>query len=568
MRTAVLTASAAWLLSVWVSASPSISNGAAVRLKPDTTATSQAPRQSASNAARATAHVADLFATSDNCLACHNGMRNPSGEDVSIGADWRSSMMANSGRDPYWMAGVRREVADHPTANAAIQDECSVCHLPMARTTHRAEGRPGEIFSHMPPRPDADGLDALAHDGVSCTVCHQITPEKLGTPDSFTGGYVIDTMAAMPRSVYGPFEIDKGRTTVMRSSSGFRQEQAAHLQQSELCATCHTLITTALGPNGEEIGRLPEQMPYQEWEHSEYATSKSCQACHMPASEQTAISSVLGQPRTLATHQFVGGNFFMLRMLNLHRDELGVVAPSTELDRAVNRTVAHLQNEAATMSIDRADVSNGSLGFDVTALNLSGHKLPTGYPSRRVWMHVTVRDRAGRVVFESGAVDAQGRIAGNDADRDEMTVEPHYGQITSAEQVQVYESVMGDSGGRPTTGLLNGVRYLKDNRLLPRGFDKATADADIAVVGGAVDDEDFTGGRDRVRFVVDVGSAAGPFQVDAELRFQPIAYRWAQNLTRYDASEAKRFVRWYDSLAHVSSEALSRATVRVSSPSR
>jgi hypothetical protein len=172
------------------------------------------------------------------------------------------------------------------------------------------------------------------------------------------------------------------------------------------------------------------------------------------------------------------------------------------------------------------------------------------------------------MLFESGAVEATGLIAGNDNDRDGAQVEPHYTQITSADQVQIYESVMGDSTGRPTTGLLNGVRFLKDNRLLPGGFDKATAGRDIAVVGDAAADPDFAGGRDRVRYVVNVGSATGPFQVDAELRFQPIGYRWAQNLTQYDASEAKRFVRYYDSLAPVSSEVLSRSTALVSSSSR
>ena len=49
------------------------------------------------------------FQTSDRCLACHNGLMTPSGEDVSIGFLWRASMMANSSRDPYWQAGVRRE---------------------------------------------------------------------------------------------------------------------------------------------------------------------------------------------------------------------------------------------------------------------------------------------------------------------------------------------------------------------------------------------------------------------------------------------------------------------------
>src|SRR5262245_55705059 len=81
----------------------------------------------------------DLFQTSNSCLACHNGLTSASGEDISIGAEWRGSIMANSARDPYWQAAVRREAADHPTAIEAIQDECSICHMPMARTQAVAE---------------------------------------------------------------------------------------------------------------------------------------------------------------------------------------------------------------------------------------------------------------------------------------------------------------------------------------------------------------------------------------------------------------------------------------------
>ena len=49
------------------------------------------------------------FHTSDRCMACHNQLTTPNGQDVSIGLDWRSSMMANSARDPYWQASIRRE---------------------------------------------------------------------------------------------------------------------------------------------------------------------------------------------------------------------------------------------------------------------------------------------------------------------------------------------------------------------------------------------------------------------------------------------------------------------------
>ena len=90
------------------------------------------------------------FHTSDRCVACHNGMRSASGEDVSIGFDWRASMMANSSRDPYWQVSVRRETIDHKMHGDAIQDECAICHMPMARATAHANGGRGQVFALAP----------------------------------------------------------------------------------------------------------------------------------------------------------------------------------------------------------------------------------------------------------------------------------------------------------------------------------------------------------------------------------------------------------------------------------
>ncbi len=118
---------------------------------------------------------------------------------------------------------------------------------------------------------------------------------------------------------------------------------------------------------------------------------------------------------------------------------------------------------------------------------------------------------------------------------------------------------MADSSGAPTTGLLRGIAFVKDNRLLPDGFDKRAADADIAVRGGAAEDDTFVGGGDRVTYRVDVGGASGPFAIEAELRYQPIAFRWARNLATYDAAETRRFVSYYDQMAAESSIVLARA---------
>jgi len=75
-----------------------------------------------------------------------------------------------------------------------------------------------------------------------------------------------------------------------------------------------------------------------------------------------------------------------------------------------------------------------------------------------------VRDSAARVVFESGRLDPDASIAGNDNDADRTKFEPHYDVIRSTDKVQIYESILGDTKGAVTTGLLSASQYLKDNR--------------------------------------------------------------------------------------------------------
>jgi hypothetical protein len=522
----------------------------------------------APGATRAAAHAAivpgDLFTPADTCMVCHNDLTAPNGEDVSIGADWRASMMANSARDPYWQAAVRRELMDFPKAAEAIEDECSICHMPMTTFTARAAGGKGRILPHLPVGRVDDPDAAFASDGVACSVCHQIQPTNLGSPSSFTGKYVIDaTTPAGRRNVFGPFAIDAGRVRVMQSSSSFVPSQAAHIQQSELCATCHTLFTHSLAPNAASRP-FPEQTPYLEWQQSAYRETQTCQSCHMPVvAGQVAVTRVLGQPRSdVSRHTFRGGNFFMMRMLNRYRDELGVRATPAEMDSAIGRTITHLQKDTVRLSIARADRAGAELAIDLDIENLAGHKFPTGYPSRRAWIQVSVSDAGGRVVFESGALGPDGSVAGNDNDADAGRFEPHYAEITAGEQVQVYESVMVDPAGRVTTGLLTADRYAKDNRLLPRGFDKGRASADVAVHGGARDDADFVEARDRVRYRVQV-PATGPLTVTATLWFQPIGFRWAQNLKPYNALEPQRFVRYFEAMSGESALAVGHAAATV-----
>jgi hypothetical protein len=313
--------------------------------------------------------------------------------------------------------------------------------MPMARATAHASNRKGTVFSHLPVGSVGEPDDLLAHDGVSCTMCHQITERGLGSADSFNGGFVLQRQPPSDAgSILGPFTVDAGRTTVMQSASDYRPAEAAHIRKSELCATCHTQFTRALGPRGETIGRLPEQTPFLEWRHSAFRDEQSCQSCHMPVvREQLPMTSVMGIPRDgVSRHAFQGGNFFVLGMLNRYRADLGVQATAAELQASMQHSTKLLQSDTATVSIDRTERTGTRLEVDVGVTNLSGHKLPTGFPSRRAWIHLTARDAAGRIIFQSGAPADDGRIEGNDNDADPKRFEPHFTTIRRGDEVQIY----------------------------------------------------------------------------------------------------------------------------------
>ena len=280
-----------------------------------------------------------LFADARDCLACHNNLTTPAGEDVSIGATWRSSMMANAARDPYWQATVRRETIDHPRHDREIQDECAACHMPMLHKTVHASGRSAEVFAHLPSARGSDpDLQRLASDGVSCTVCHQMAPDGLGTRDSFNGNFQLrPTQPDGTRVIFGPFEVDRGRTTIMRSVTGFTQAEAPHIAKSELCASCHTLITQALRPEWRS-DRIAARADELSGMAAQRVRPRGPELSVLPhAQGQGTRASVFRSwrgARHLARHVFVGGNAFMIRILNRYRAELGV-------DRNAGRAQRH-----------------------------------------------------------------------------------------------------------------------------------------------------------------------------------------------------------------------------------
>ena len=84
------------------------------------------------------------------------------------------------------------------------------------------------------------------------------------------------------------------------------------------------------------------------------------------------------------------------------------------------------------------------------------------------------------------------------------------------------------------------MTYLKDNRILPLGFDKAKAPNDVKVVGAALKDRDFIGGSDKINYRIS-GLTGAAYTIEAELVHQPLAFSFATDLFQETDDEIADF---------------------------
>jgi len=488
-----------------------------------------------------------LFQPSSNCFACHQGMRDASGNDVAINTQWQSSVMANAARDPYYLASVRMETQKSPQFSAAIEEKCAICHAPMARMTNDATGESTFIFGDQGILSENHPLFNLAVDGVSCSVCHQI-PENPANNLRHSSDLGINLdLSAKERLIYGAFPISEQNMTIMKAASGFTAVQSEHVRESAVCATCHELYLNYIKADStlssaDEL--FYEQTPFSEWLASDYTEKSTCQECHMPPADgAVALSNVTPENlyEPFARHVFTGGNVFMLNLFGEFSEELGFPGSIAALDQHIARTEDLLQNQTAALTVSTIEQQDDTLTFEVGIDVLTGHKFPTSFPSRRTWLHVTVSDAQGKVIFESGGYEQTGEISGNANDENPKAFEPHYDLISAPDQVQIYEPIMKDVAGEVTTFQMLAAGYLKDNRLLPDGFDKQNPPTVSSVIGEAMQDSSFTGGSDSITYQVQTGGASGPFTVQVEMLYQSVSYRWAKNVLDSQTKESQTF---------------------------
>lgn len=521
------------------------------------------------------------FTTSVACALCHansdeaQAMRDSQGRGVAPFDLWQSTMMANSARDPLWRAQLSVELARHPKQAANIARKCVRCHAPMAAKD--AEQHDKEPLDALALLKGKDARSVLAFDGVSCTVCHQIEAKGLGSEESFTGNFSV----GHDELIYGPHREPFDMPMIMHVD--FQPTFGRQIIESRHCGSCHTLMTHTLNDKGEATGEvMPEQTPYLEWRNSVYSRengqsgrqTRSCQNCHVPTRDvdgkpiRTEIAHNPGgfdfpfteKRSPFGRHIMVGGNTLIPAML---RDNRELLRPQAT-DAAFNATIAEarkqLETRTAVLWAGKTTRRGDRIELPVRVVNKAGHKLPTAYPSRRVWLQVRLEDKAGKVLFRSGAFDKRGRLLGADgkvrpSELADGPIDPHISRIAAPDDVLVWESVMKDSAGKPTWSLMSAAGFFKDNRILPKGWKpdhveaRRTSPQGIAIPKKGKDkpqpDPDFLGGSDTVQLSLPAPAERGPFKLTLSLHYQTLGARHAAELFSNETAEVRQFERMY-----------------------
>ncbi len=484
----------------------------------------------------------ELFAGSGECAFCHQDITTNTGEDVSISNDWRSTMMANSAKDPFWRAKVSHEILMVPQNQELLESTCSKCHAPAGnKNAHYLLGQNSYSLEDMV-------VDPIALDGVTCTVCHQIPMESMGNN---SGNFLVGEN----HQIWGPYSFEVF-TMPMFNHTGYTPGYGSQIHDSRLCGSCHTLITNTVDLEGNFTGgTFVEQAVFHEWQNSAYPeTGTTCQECHLPQTQDGTV--ITSRPPwydveriPFGKHELVGGNVFMLNILKDNAEALGVTATSDQFDRTIEKTLSMLQQKTLEANLNEIQRTADTLFLELELTNKAGHKFPSGYPSRRAFISLMVIDEASDTLFHSGQMDDSFQLVHENED-----YEPHYDMINEESQVQIYEMVMGDVNGEVTTVLERADTHLKDNRLPPLGFSSQHFSYDtVQITGMALADDNFNksgneegSGKDYIRFHVPINGNTSDMVVIAKVYYQTVSSKWLNEMFSHASTEIDDFKSYYE----------------------
>ncbi len=426
----------------------------------------------------------------DKCDNCHGGYD----ELVEPAFNWRGSMMSQAARDPLYLACLAIANQDAPESG----DLCIRCHSPGGWLEGRSEPT------------DGSALLSKDREGVQCDYCHKLVkPTSIGqnpypldadyTNTTFTSDqtYLSGLQLIPPQSGNGMYVVhsENGkRGPFVDAAARHQMYYSPFHKESDICATCHDVSNPVYSrnPDGnyvpndmgsaapafETYNMLPIERTFSEWKMSDYNSPQgvpsetfggnktnvsTCQDCHM--SDVTGYGgNKSGVPlrSDLPLHDLTGGNTFMPDLVaSIFPDE---VYP-TALEAGEQRALFMLKN-AADLELEVFPIGDGFEAL-VRVINLTGHKLPSGYPEgRRMWINLEAYDANYNLIFESGHYDSStAELTKTDTKIYEIKLglSEAIASAASADGIKTYEP------GESFHFVLNDL-VVKDNRIPPLGF--------------------------------------------------------------------------------------------------
>jgi len=414
------------------------------------------------------------FFTIENCQKCHSGTTNGAADPFF---SWRGGMMAQAARDPVFRAALA--VANQDVSG--VGSFCIRCHSPRAWLAGRSSAADASLV-------DKDKEDL---NGVSCMACHRLVDPlsaeagKLAT--NLPPGYGNAMYIADPEdAARGPYP-DPGGT-----APHHKRIQSPYHASSELCANCHnvsnpTLATDVTTQPPHAFGHI--ERTYSEWALSDFASGtnrQTCQSCHYPrvkgggqASRYTSLHRDY-----FVRHGPTGGSTWV-------QDAIYMIWKGKDVDREA-LTAAQARAREFLQTAAALGLSFGAGKARVTITNLTGHKLPTGYPEgRRMWVNLRFLGRGKELLGEVGRYGEKE----DKLDLHEVNVgslRPTTMKVRTLldpDHTKVYEckpglsqqqaAKYGKSPGPSFHFILNDV-ITKDNRIPPRGYRKSAFQQHLA----------------------------------------------------------------------------------------
>lgn len=332
------------------------------------------------------------------CVRCH----------PDVVAQWESSAHRQSSfANPFYAVAVEA-LRNDPDQGLLRSQWCAGCHDPAVLLTGRWTQPVERSETH-------------ARAGLTCLACHGVEAVR---DVGGNGGYVLRDDSTDP---YLGGEAEPGSLAGLVHDGLVKSNPAVHKRQmlvpelfrtGEYCSACHKV---SLDAPVNRYRWLRGQDEYDSWHASgaNHASSqtfylppqrKVCQDCHMPP-EAATRGDVSAKGGMVRSHRFAAAN---LALAQLTQDSRQRTADEGMLQSACRVDVFALVKPdgaaVAPLGSGALALGAGEVELDVVVRNKgTGHAFPGGtIDSNDVWLEVTAKDQAGKVVLSSGALDDKG----------------------------------------------------------------------------------------------------------------------------------------------------------------